>query len=97
MLRRVTLVRTDVSAELGVYIIRVTRIGELMMQAARSSETSVLTRTTRRNIPEDGILQVTTMSGRPSLNPPPAPVKKAAMGFTFKKCPKIDAIQRQEK
>jgi hypothetical protein len=28
-----------------------------MMEAQRSSETSVLTRTTRRNVREDGILQ----------------------------------------
>jgi hypothetical protein len=66
MLRRMVLVRTDVSEEISVSFIRVTRIGEkvpssqilvtLMKEALSSSETSVLTRATRRNIPEDTIL-----------------------------------------
>jgi hypothetical protein len=64
LLCRVALVRTDVSEEPGASVIRVTKIGELgttqavtlMKEAPGSSETSVLTRSTRRNNPEDDIL-----------------------------------------
>jgi hypothetical protein len=59
MLRRVPLVRTDVSEELSASFIRVTRIFELGTTLAETSNrSSVLTRATRRNIPEDAILHV---------------------------------------
>jgi hypothetical protein len=72
MLRCVALVRIDVSEELSASIIRVTRIGDLlvtanviptspilvtlMMEAIHSAETSVLIRATGSHIPKDGIL-----------------------------------------
>jgi hypothetical protein len=65
MIRRVALVRSDVSEELSAFIIRVTRIDELGTLAVTSNRRtlflihrflSVLTRATRRNIPEDTIL-----------------------------------------
>jgi hypothetical protein len=56
----VALVRTDVSEERTASFIRVTTLGELgtLMEEAllSSSETSVLTRVTWLNIPEDGVL-----------------------------------------
>jgi hypothetical protein len=58
MLRRAALVRTEVSAELSTSFIRVTKISELGTTLAVTSNrfTLVLTRATRHNIPEDGIL-----------------------------------------
>jgi hypothetical protein len=64
MLCRLALVRTDVSEELSSSFIRVTRIGELgttldatsNRRTLRRNATSVLTRATRRNIPEDANL-----------------------------------------
>jgi hypothetical protein len=75
MLRRVALVRTDVSkkrsSSINIVFLRGVRrllvtanvvlssqiLVTMMTEALHSSETSALTRTTRRNIPEYGILQ----------------------------------------
>jgi hypothetical protein len=54
MLRRVALVKSDVSEEPGATFIRVTRIGELGTTQAATSNRRTLRRNTR--IPEDTIL-----------------------------------------
>jgi hypothetical protein len=48
MLRRVALVRTDVSEELGAFFIRVTRIGKLGTTLAVTSDRRMLRRNTKR-------------------------------------------------
>jgi hypothetical protein len=66
MLGRASLVITDVSQEPSVFIIRVTVnvvpsspiFVILIMDTLRSSESSVLTRATRRNVREVGVLQL---------------------------------------
>jgi hypothetical protein len=57
MLRRVALVRTNVSEDLSASFIRLTRIGELGTTLAVTSNRRMLRRnTTRRNVPEDALL-----------------------------------------
>jgi hypothetical protein len=64
MLLHVALVRTDVSEELSAYFIRTANVPSSpilvtkMKEVLSSSETSVLTTATWRNIPEDAILHV---------------------------------------
>jgi hypothetical protein len=55
ILRHVALVRTDVSEDVPGSPVLVI----LMNEALSTSETSVLTKATRRNIPDDGILHWT--------------------------------------
>jgi hypothetical protein len=67
LLRRVALVRTDVSEERSIHSLSRLLVTAnvvpsspihvtLVMEATRSSETSVLTRATRRNMPKDDII-----------------------------------------
>jgi hypothetical protein len=63
MLHCVALLRIDVSEEPSASIIKVPSspiLVTLMMEALGSNETSALTRATRCNIPENGILQEQT-------------------------------------
>jgi hypothetical protein len=57
MLRRVALVRTDVSEE-TLAVTSSPILATLLIEAKLSSETSVLTKVKRRNMPEDGILKI---------------------------------------
>jgi hypothetical protein len=72
MLRRVALVRTDVLEGLSASIIRVTKIGALgtTLAVISNGRTRALTRATRRNIPEDDILQYECESEYKSLTCP---------------------------
>jgi hypothetical protein len=54
MLRRVVLVRTDISDGISAYIIRVTRIGVLGTTLAVTSSRSTLRRNTDSCHPDDG-------------------------------------------
>jgi hypothetical protein len=54
MLRRVALVRTDVSEELSASFIRVTRIGELGTTLAVTSKQRTLRRNTKACHPDEG-------------------------------------------
>jgi hypothetical protein len=54
MLRRVALVRTDVSEELSASLIRVTGIGELIRTLAVTSNRCTLRRNTKSFHPDDG-------------------------------------------
>jgi hypothetical protein len=56
MLRRVALVRTDVLEVPAACVVPSSTILVTLMETLGSSETSVLTRATRRNTPEDTIL-----------------------------------------
>jgi hypothetical protein len=110
MLRRVALVRTDVSEELSASFIRVTRIDELgttlavtsnrltlrrnvtlMKEVLCSSETSVLTRATWRNIPEDTNLYGDSISIRKHVT---ITVKSEAFVATLKTRRLTNALKR---
>jgi hypothetical protein len=81
MLRRVALVTTDVSEELGASFIRVTRIGELGTLAV--TRNSVLTRATRRNIPEDAIHHSHRGESLKSYKPSTVYTRQFLVGFLF--------------
>jgi hypothetical protein len=67
VLRRVALVRTDVSEELGASFIRVTRIGELGTTLAVTSNRRTLGRNTKCHPDEGGAKFLRTVGSYKSL------------------------------
>jgi hypothetical protein len=100
MIRRVALVRTDASEELSSSFIKVTRIGKLGTTLAETSNqrTSVLTRATGRNIPEDAVLGSTPCSAvRFDARPPPSHrTPQAQNKRTHNPCLGWDSIPRSQ-
>jgi hypothetical protein len=89
ILRRVALVRTDVSDELSASFIRVTRIGEL---GTSSSILVTLTRATRRNTTEDTIIH---SHRRENLKSPYSGLLSVDLSDIWKATQRVESVRRQ--